>query len=90
MYSVYLTIICICSYHKQANIDSETVYRRTQQLLQQVGHSPDSITENEVKLFCHHAYHLDVTRGSSIADEYTTNASSISDIIGNNNIYVRI
>lgn len=67
-------------YHKQANIDSEVVYRRTQQILQQIGQSPDSITENEVKLFCHHAYHLDVIRGSSIAEEYTTNASSIYDI----------
>lgn len=76
-----------CRYHKHANVDSEIVYRRTQQILQQIGQSPDSINESELKLFCHHAYHLHVTRGSSIADEYTTNTSATNEI-GNFTLYL--
>lgn len=67
-------------YHKQANNDSEIVHRRVQQLLQQTGQAQDSISENEIKMFCRHAYHIDVLRGSCIADEYSSNISSINDL----------
>ena len=69
-------------YHKQAVIDAEAVYRRTLQLLRQLGRSSDSISEKEVRLFCRHSSELLVQRGTSIADEYDPkvfNANSIGN-----------
>lgn len=58
------------SYHKQASADAEAVWRRTLQLLRQLGRPSDSILEKDVKMFCRHATDIHVERGSCIADEY--------------------
>lgn len=71
------------SYHKQAAADVEAVWRRTLQLLRQLGKPSDSISERDVKLFCRHASNIHVERGTRIADEYdskTFDASNIGNI----------
>ncbi|XP_024943494.1 NEDD8-activating enzyme E1 regulatory subunit isoform X2 [Cephus cinctus] len=73
-------------YHKQAVADAEAVWRRTLQLLRQLGRSSDSISEKDVKLFCRYAGDIHVERGSCIADEYdskTTNANEIAQSLEN-------
>ncbi|XP_076295224.1 nedd8-activating enzyme E1 regulatory subunit APP-BP1 isoform X2 [Lasioglossum baleicum] len=57
-------------YHKQAAADAEVVWRRTAQLLRQLGKPSDSISERDVKLFCRHISDIHVERGTCIADEY--------------------
>lgn len=51
-------------------MDAEAVWRRTLQLLRQLGKSSDSISEKDVKLFCKYAVDIYVERGTCIADEY--------------------
>lgn len=57
-------------YRAKAIQDANIVFRRVQQLLEELNKSCDSITEKEVRLFCREASYLSVTRGSKIADEY--------------------
>ncbi|KAG7209174.1 hypothetical protein KM043_015312 [Ampulex compressa] len=64
----YITLQQI--YHKQAAADVESVWRRTLQLLRQLGKPSDSISERDVKLFCRHVADIHVERGTCIADEY--------------------
>jgi len=70
------------SYYKQAAADAEAVWRRTLQLLRQLGRSSDSISEKEVKLFCKHVANIYVEKGSCIADEYDPKVFD-TNIIGN-------
>ncbi|XP_014218170.1 NEDD8-activating enzyme E1 regulatory subunit [Copidosoma floridanum] len=73
-------------YHKQAVADVEAVWRRTLQLLRQLGKSSDSINETDVKLYCRHADELRVQRGTSVADEYDPkliNANEIAQSLEN-------
>ena len=67
-------------YHKQAVADVEAVWRRTLQLLRQLGKPSDSIPEKDVKLFCRHASELGVHRGTSIADEYDPKLINTNEI----------
>ena len=68
-------------YHKQAIVDAEAVWRRTLQLLRQLGKSSDSISERDVKLFCRHALNIHVQRGTCIADEYDSKIFDASNIV---------
>jgi len=70
------------SYHKQAAADVEAVWRRTLQLLRQLGRSSDSILEKDVKLFCRHVANIHVEKGSCIADEYDPKVFD-TNVIGN-------
>lgn len=79
---ISLTFRIHFSYHKQAAADAEAVWRRTLQLLRQLGRSSDSILEKDVKLFCRHVTDIHVERGSCIADEYDSKIFD-SNIIGN-------
>ncbi|KAF3425566.1 hypothetical protein E2986_10422 [Frieseomelitta varia] len=74
----YITLQQI--YHKQAIADAEAVWRRTLQLLRQLGKSSDSIPERDVKLFCRHALNIHVARGTCIADEYDSKIFDASNI----------
>lgn len=76
------------SYYKQASADAEAVWRRTLQLLRQLGRSSDSILEKDVKLFCRHVTDIHVERGSCIADEYDSKVFD-TNIIGSH-IYLII
>lgn len=58
------------SYRSQALRDSESVYRRVQQLLQQLNQSADSISEADVKEFCKFSHDLRIVRSSCISHEY--------------------
>ncbi|KAK9303774.1 hypothetical protein QLX08_004649 [Tetragonisca angustula] len=75
----YITLQQI--YHKQAIADAEAVWRRTLQLLRQLGKSSDSIPERDVKLFCRHALNIHVGRGTCIADEYDCKVFDASNIV---------
>lgn len=77
---VYLDKFIYYSYHKQAIADAEAVWRRTLQLLRQLGKSSDSIPERDVKLFCRHALNIHVARGTCIADEYDSKIFDASNI----------
>ncbi|KAM3961493.1 nedd8-activating enzyme E1 regulatory subunit APP-BP1 [Aphomia sociella] len=55
-------------YRTQAAIDAEIVYRKVQQITSQL--HCESISENDVKLFCRHAHDLYLLRGSNIVTEY--------------------
>ncbi|XP_012250154.1 NEDD8-activating enzyme E1 regulatory subunit isoform X3 [Bombus impatiens] len=68
-------------YHKQAIVDAEAVWRRTLQLLRQLGKSSDSISERDVKLFCRHALNIHVQRGTCIANEYDSKIFDASNIV---------
>lgn len=76
----YLDKFIYYSYHKQALVDAEAVWRRTLQLLRQLGKSSDSIPERDVKLFCRHALNIDVARGTCIANEYDSKIFDASNI----------
>ncbi|XP_014487243.1 PREDICTED: NEDD8-activating enzyme E1 regulatory subunit isoform X2 [Dinoponera quadriceps] len=70
-------------YHKQASADAEAVWRRTLQLLRQLGRPSDSILEKDVKMFCRHATDIHVERGSCIADEYDPKIFDTNTIVQN-------
>jgi NEDD8-activating enzyme E1 regulatory subunit len=57
-------------YRAKSLDDVEIVYRRAQQLLQELGKSSDLITEKDVKLFCREAANISIIRGTKISDEY--------------------
>ncbi|XP_053987743.1 NEDD8-activating enzyme E1 regulatory subunit isoform X2 [Hylaeus anthracinus] len=75
----YITLQQI--YHKQAASDAEAVWRRTLQLLRQLGKPSDSISERDVKLFCRHASNIYVEKGTCIADEYDSKISDTYNIV---------
>lgn len=56
------------------------MWRRTLQLLRQLGKPSDSISERDVKLFCRHASDIHVERGTCIADEYDPKIFDTSNI----------
>ncbi|XP_017879127.1 NEDD8-activating enzyme E1 regulatory subunit isoform X1 [Ceratina calcarata] len=68
-------------YHRQAVADAEAVWRRTLQLLRQLGKSSDIISERDVRLFCRHASNIYVERGTCIADEYDSKIFDASNIV---------
>lgn len=57
-------------YRDQAASDADWVYRRVQELCQQLGPRKVMITEGDIRTFCKHSYFLRVLKGKSIADEY--------------------
>lgn len=57
------------SYREQAAKDAEHVWRHVQLILKERGWSGESVTENDVKLFCKHSAELRLIRGSSLAAE---------------------
>lgn len=77
---IFYTLFIHFSYYKQAIADAESVWRRTLQLLRQLGKSSDSISERDVKLFCRHASNIHVEKGTCIADEYDSKTFDTSDI----------
>ncbi|XP_026823150.1 NEDD8-activating enzyme E1 regulatory subunit [Rhopalosiphum maidis] len=67
-------------YHEQAAKDAEAVYNRVQQLLQDINLPDDTITEQDIKIFCKHASELCVMRGTRIADEYERKGNADNEI----------
>lgn len=63
-------------YRAQALQDAELVYKRAQQLLQELNLSSDLITDKDVKLFCREFASIAVLRGSCVADEYEKQPST--------------
>lgn len=63
-------------YRAKALQDADIIFRRVQELLEELNRSCDSITEKEVRLFCREAAYLSVTRGTKIADEYEKGSNS--------------
>lgn len=82
-------------YRAQALQDAELVYKRTQQILQELNLASELITDKDVKLFCREFATIAVVRGSCIADEYEKNPPSVmsSELEDSNslmNIYVAL
>ena len=71
--------ITLSRYREQANLDAEWVYRRVQELCQQLGPRKVNITEQDVRVFCKNGHALRVLKGKSIADEYK-GSISLGDI----------
>ncbi|XP_073837597.1 nedd8-activating enzyme E1 regulatory subunit APP-BP1 [Musca autumnalis] len=67
-------------YRQQALQDADSVYRRLQTILKELGLSPDTISDKTVRLFCKEAAHLTVIRGSKIAHEYERNTRFLNEI----------
>lgn len=65
-------------YRTQAALDTETVYRKVQEIVAQL--HCDSISEADVKLFCRHAHDLYLIRGSNIATEHQMGSAVASYI----------
>lgn len=57
-------------YRQQAMNDADAIYRRSQQILKELGLPTDFITEQDAKLFCKEAPGIAVIRGTKIEDEY--------------------
>lgn len=70
----------IFRYHEQAAKDTEAVFNRIQQLLQDIGLPDDTISDHDVKIFCKHASELCVIRGTRIADEYECKGNTDNEI----------
>jgi NEDD8-activating enzyme E1 regulatory subunit len=84
--SLYINLQNI--YRAKALQDADSVFRRVQELIKELGElnkSSDWISEKDVRLFCREASCLAVTRGSKIADEYEKGpkSSMIADEIEN-------
>lgn len=71
------------SYRGQAMADADSVYRRVQQLLQELNLQSELISEKDVRLFCRESAHLSIFRGTKISDEYISgySAKAVSDNI---------
>ncbi|XP_038070147.1 NEDD8-activating enzyme E1 regulatory subunit-like [Patiria miniata] len=67
-------------YMEQAKQDFAAVASRVHQILVSLGKTPDSIPDTEIKLFCKNAHFLRVVRCRSLAQEYTRDTCSSSDI----------
>ncbi|XP_063385202.1 NEDD8-activating enzyme E1 regulatory subunit [Cydia fagiglandana] len=65
-------------YRTQAAFEAETVYRKVQQIVNQL--HCECISEADVKLFCRHSRNLHLIAGSNIANEYQMSASVSSYI----------
>ena len=63
-------LMVFCSYKDQANADADWVYRRVNEISQQLGPRKCLISESDVRSFCKNSQNLRLIRGSSIADEY--------------------
>ena len=57
-------------YREQAAQDADWVWRRVQELSQQLGPRKVMITEGDVKTFCKNSHGLRVLKGKAVADEY--------------------
>lgn len=57
-------------YREQAALDADWVWRRVQELSQQLGPRKVLTTEIDVKLFCKNSHGLRVIKGKAVADEY--------------------
>jgi len=75
-----IALTYILRYHEQAAKDAEAVYNRVQQLLQHVNLPDDTITEQDIKIFCKHVSELCVIRGTRIADEYERKGNADNEI----------
>lgn len=81
--SLYINLQNI--YRSKALQDAESVFRRVQEILEELNKSSDWISEKDVRLFCREAAYLNVTRGSKISDEYEkgSKATTISEELDN-------
>ncbi|XP_022100909.1 NEDD8-activating enzyme E1 regulatory subunit-like [Acanthaster planci] len=67
-------------YMEQAKQDFAAVASRVHQILVSLGKTPDSIPDMEIKLFCKNTQFLRLVRCRSLAQEYTRDTCSASDI----------
>lgn len=72
--SLYINLQNI--YRAKALQDADMVFRRVQELLEELNKSCSWVTEKDVRLFCREAAYLDVTRGTKISDEYEKGSST--------------
>lgn len=64
-------------YRVQGLQDAELVYKRAQQILQELNLPSELITDKDVKLFCREFATIAVIRGTCLADEYEKSPPSI-------------
>uniref|UniRef100_Q7SXP2-2 Isoform 2 of NEDD8-activating enzyme E1 regulatory subunit n=1 Tax=Danio rerio TaxID=7955 RepID=Q7SXP2-2 len=67
-------------YRDKAMRDAAVVSKHVEMLLQSVGKTPESISEQEIKLFCKNAAFLRVVRCRSLADEYSVDTFNKDEI----------
>lgn len=70
-------------YKEKAEEDAHAIFLRIQEILSKLGKSPNSITEQDVRVFCKNAHCLRVLCGSSLKDEYDPNRSKVKELIAN-------
>ncbi|KAG8196579.1 hypothetical protein JTE90_014140 [Oedothorax gibbosus] len=68
-------------YRAKAEEDAQVIYRRAQDNLCRLGKPPNSISEQEVKVFCKNAHCLRVLRGRSIEEEYNPKTSNVKNLV---------
>ncbi|KAI2662480.1 NEDD8-activating enzyme E1 regulatory subunit [Labeo rohita] len=67
-------------YRDKAMKDATVVSKHVEALLQSVGKPPESISEQEIKLFCKNAAFLRVVRCRSLAEEYSVDTFNKDEI----------
>nr|XP_023646651.1 NEDD8-activating enzyme E1 regulatory subunit isoform X2 [Paramormyrops kingsleyae] len=67
-------------YREKAMQDALLVAKHVESLLQSVGKPPESITEQDIKLFCKNAAFLRVVHCRSLADEYSVESLNKDEI----------
>lgn len=70
-------------YKEKAEEDAHIIFLRVQEILSKLGKSLNSITEQEIKVFCKNAHCLRVLCGRSLKDEYNPKTSKVQDLIIN-------
>lgn len=70
-------------YKEKAEEDVHVIFLRVQEILVKLGKSPNTITQQEVKVFCKNAHCLRVLRGRSLKEEYNPKTSNIQELIAN-------
>ncbi|XP_052010067.1 NEDD8-activating enzyme E1 regulatory subunit isoform X2 [Xyrauchen texanus] len=67
-------------YREKAMTDAAKVSKHVESFLQSVGKPPESISEQEIKLFCKNAAFLRVVRCRSLAEEYSVDTFTKDEI----------
>ncbi|XP_030620727.1 NEDD8-activating enzyme E1 regulatory subunit isoform X1 [Chanos chanos] len=67
-------------YREKAMQDASVVSKHVEALLQSVGKPPESISEQDIKLFCKNAAFLRVVRCRSLAEEYSVESFNKDEI----------
>lgn len=65
-------------YRDKAGQDAEIIQRKVHQVLESLGRSTESISDTEIKRFCRESRFLCIQRGSSLVEDFNSNACNLN------------